>query len=65
MQIFHLIAFTLLSIIYIYIWDTLSKKFLSRINNKNLHYIIRIIALTICIYISFFIFGAMEMLFLV
>ena len=65
MQIFHLITFTLLSIIYIYIWDRVSARFFSKVQNENLYYAIKVVALTVCIYISFIIFGAMEMLLLV
>lgn len=65
MQIVHLISFLVLSVIYLFIWDKLSDLFFNKVKNRNLYYVIKVVALTVSIYISFLIFGAMEMLMLV
>lgn len=65
MQIIHLLSFIVLSVIYLFIWDKLSELFFHKIRNRNLLYVVKVTALTLSIYISFLIFGAMEMLMLV
>lgn len=65
MQIVHLISFIVLSIAYLFIWDKLYELFFKKITNRNIYYVVKVVALTLSIYISFLIFGAMEMLMLV
>ena len=65
MQVLHLISFILLSVVYLFVWDKLYSLFFHKIANRNLFYVLKVIALTVSIYISFLIFGAMEMFMLV
>ncbi len=61
MQVLHLVSFLLLSVLYLFIWDKLYAYALHKIVNPNIFYVVKVIALTISIYISFLLFGAMEM----
>ncbi len=65
MQVIHLVSFILLSVIYLFVWDKLYSLFFHKVTNRNLFYVLKVIALTVSIYISFLIFGAMEMFMLV